>query len=592
VPRTLVALMVLTAAAFARGQAPTQNPPRAIGTGQLAGRVTDGASHAPIPDAVVTLGGRASPPQRALVDQDGRFVFSDLPPGTYTLASSHIGYFGSGGSPRDPSPVGRFVDLADGQQTTDLALSLWKLGTIEGAVSADGDPLVGVEVRALRRSLVAGRWQLTAGATATTDDRGRYRLTGLVPGDYAVVVRPDRDPETALLLSVLNATPQSSADVMAAVTARGPGVPERDPRIKTYSTTFFRDAASSSLAALITIDPGKNRAAVDFHLKGTRGVRLAGTVQNLSGPAEGAVVHLIPADSSAESDPLEIAAAACDRDGRFEFSNVVPGKFVVTLLSRPAAPAGGTGSPPPLTTDPTWWARTPVTIGSADIRGVNVHVHEGVAVSGRIEFSGQAARPSANDLAQIAPRLEPVEGLPPGAPAWRGIVLADGRFSTMAVPPGRYFVRVANVPRGWTLVSARLGDRDLLDVPIEVQSAPVSDVVLTFTDHGLGGVNGVVQDAAGSPAFNAVVLVFPATREPRLDTSAQARRFRLIHTTTTGNFSAGGLPDGSYLAIALPEAPAIEWQDAKQLDALAPRASKVDVAIGPPSTVTLTVISK
>ena len=590
--------MLAGAAAVAYGQAPQNPPGQTAGTGQITGRVIDGATRAPIPRAVVSLNGRGQ--QRALVDQDGRFMFGSLPPGVFSLAAAHAGYFGSGSTRRDPSPVARIVDLADGQRAENLTLSLWKLGAIAGTVTADGDAMVGVEVRALRRTLLAGRWLLGGGATTMTDDRGRYRVAGLAPGDYAVVARPDRDPEIPLLVNLLTATPTSSADVMAAASARGRGVPERDDRMRTYATTFFRDAASSSTATLVSMDAGIDRSGIDIRVKAAKGARVSGALSGLNGPAEGLTVRLVPADSTLESDPLEIAEAACDGDGRFEFSNIASGKFVLTLLSRPLVPGpppggrpDGPGLPPPLPSDPTWWARVPVTVGSADVRGLAVPVRQGSTLSGRIEFVGHAALPSPNEVALIAPRLESADAPPAaGAPPWRGLVSPDGRFTTMGVPPGRYFVRVANPPRGWTLVAAHVGALDAIDVPVGIQSAPVANVVLTFVDHPLSGFTGTVTDAAGAPVADAVVLVFPAIRAAGLDTLGQTRRFRLAHSATNGAFTIGGLADGRYLAIALPESPAIDWQDPKRLDALAPRASAVDVATGPPQSVTLTVTRK
>jgi hypothetical protein len=159
----------------------------------------------------------------------------------------------------------------------------------------------------------------------------------------------------------------------------------------------------------------------------------------------------------------------------------------------------------------------------------------------------------------------------------------------MSVPPGRYFVRVANASRGWQLESARAGTRDAIDEALDIQSANVDGVVLTFSNRPLGGVNGRVVDAAGAPVASAVVLIFPAELRAGSDTSAQARRFKLARPAPNGMFGTGGLPAGSYLAIAVPRAPASEWQDRGRLDSLAPQATHIDVTSGPLQSVTLTV---
>jgi hypothetical protein len=585
----LVGLAIASAGAivFARDQpAPERTAQAASPTTELHGRVVDGVTHAPLPEAVVTLSGRGAP-QRVIVDSKGQFSFRDLGPGTITLSATRGGYFGSGNGDRDPAAPPLAIDLASDRHASDLTLPLWKLGAISGSVVADGDPLVGVEIRALRKSLVTGAWRLVSVATTTTDDRGAYRLSGLLPGEYVIAARPDREPETALLLSMLSATPASSADVMAAATASGLGVPERDSSLKTYALTFFRDAQTSGLATRVAIDASTDKAGVDFRLRAIRGVRVSGTLTGLDGPIEGAVVRLLPADSTLETDPLEFAAAACDSTGRFDLAKIPAGKYVLTLLSRPAAPP--TSPQPPLPAEPVWWARTSVTVGTASVNGLVVPVRRGFTVSGQALFRGATA-PSAAEIAQVALRLDPADGpLPPGTPPWRAAISADGRFTTMSVPPGRYFVRVANAPRGWQLESARAGTRDAIDEALDIQSANVDDVVLAFSNRPLGGVNGRVVDAAGAPVASASVLIFPAERRASADTSTQARRFKLARSTPNGTFGTGGLPAGSYLAIAVPRAPAFEWQDRARLDSLAPQATHIDVTSGPPQNVTLTV---
>ena len=521
----LLGLVLVTVTVVAIGALPRPQ------TAEISGQVTDARSHAALPGAVVMLNGRgAPPPARVITDADGRFAFHDLPAGVFgVVAATRNGYFGNGDG-RDPFGPGRLVELSNDHAVTDLTLSLWKLGAISGTVVAEGDPLVGIEVNALRRSLVASRWRYVNVATASTDDHGAYRLSGLLPGEYVIVARPERDPETPLLLSLLSATPAASVDVLAAATAKGRGVPERDARVRTYPTTFFRSVPASSLATRISIDAGADRAGIDFQLKPLRGVRVTGTISGLDGPAEGMDVHLVRADSSLESDPLDVAVAALESDGRFELTGVPPGKYLLTLLGRP------------------WWARTPVTVGATDVAGLNVPAHEGSNVRGRLEFAGRAA-PAAAEIAQVVVQLTPESSPAPNASAWRAQVSPDGTFTTAGLSAGRYFLRVASVPRGWTLETALVGSRDALDASFEIQSSDVNGLVVRFVDHPLGGANGVVHDAAGAPVSSATVLLFPAAREPGFDTGPQARRFRIRAIARQrhlrrGRLAAGRVPRG------------------------------------------------
>src|SRR6185503_1762361 len=58
---------------------------------------------------------------------------------------------------------------------------------IAGHVSdEDGDPMPGANVRVMRYQYLQGDRRLTPAGNAQTDDKGQYRVWGLMPGDYYV----------------------------------------------------------------------------------------------------------------------------------------------------------------------------------------------------------------------------------------------------------------------------------------------------------------------------------------------------------------------------------------------------------------------
>jgi hypothetical protein len=106
---------------------------------------------------------------------------------------------------------------------------MWRYSTISGTVTDDaGDAVPYVRVPALRRTVVAGRWQMVnSNIGANADDNGAYRITGLVPGDYALVITSMVSSLPASLLSVADLMrrtpgPESSAK-MAELSADGTG---------------------------------------------------------------------------------------------------------------------------------------------------------------------------------------------------------------------------------------------------------------------------------------------------------------------------------------------------------------------------------
>jgi len=593
---TAIALLALTVSG--RGQAPQGAVPPGqfrMGTGLIGGVVVDGAGQ-PVPDALVTLGGRGGPPERVIVDARGRFVFRQLPAGAFGVIAARPGYLGGALDQQDPTSAGRPIELTDGQQVTNVTLRLWSAGAIGGTVRGDAaEPLAGVEVHALRRTLVGGRWMISPAVVTSADDRGQYRFDSLVPGDYIIAARPDRDPETALLLAMLTATPAVAADVMAGLSTSGQTRPELDKRIQSYPLTFHPDAIGFGAATSIGLAAGSERANVDVRLKRGPAAKVSGT---LSEAADGITLQLVAVDAIGATAPVESAVTACDESGAFEFTDVTAGRYLIKVQSTPPTapgqppPGGGQPPPPgqPLPDGAAWSGSVAITVGTADLTKISVPVKRGVPVTGRLVFNGNAALPMPAQLGQITLRLDPVDQpAPAGAAIWRGVVSGDGQFRTMNVPPGEYLLRLGAPPRGWTLQSAMSGGRDILDVPVVVGSTPIADVTIAFSDAPLGATTGFVRDATGVAVSDSTIVVFPADRTMWRDSTAQARRVRATRPTTAGRFGVQGLPAGEYLIAAVAGELPSEWQDAERLAALSAVASRVQLAPGPAQPIDLTV---
>ena len=178
------------------GQAPAPGAAaQTKGTGLIAGRVVD-ASGAPLASAIVTLGGRAPQPAgrqaqgpRVLTDADGRYFFSDVAAGGYTIYASKPGFIGGTFGARRPGGAPIAIELANGERRGDLNCTLWRLAVISGRVADDtGDPMVDLDVRAFQQTFAGGRRQLAFAQRAKTDDRGQFRFANLMPGDYVIGV--------------------------------------------------------------------------------------------------------------------------------------------------------------------------------------------------------------------------------------------------------------------------------------------------------------------------------------------------------------------------------------------------------------------
>lgn len=602
----------------------TPATPLEAGTGLIFGQTVDGVSTRPIANALVTLTVGGSIPVRVLSDGEGRYTFRDVPKGGFSVTASKPGYSdGAYGRLRPDGPA-QPLQLTDGQRVTDVALPLWKLGTIAGTVYDDsGEPVVGAAVRVLERTVVAGTHQLQMSASVTTDDRGMYRIGSLPPGEYVVVLpmTPPIPLKGMMLLPdlPLPAPPPGGGGGMAftatysvsggggggrfttvqsdSSAGLGPAGFTEDGHELWYQTTFYPSAVSSARADILTIKPGEERAGVDFTIKAVRTVNVSGTLVDANGPAVSTAVTLVPAEAGDLVSPIETAYATTDATGHFQFSRVPAGQYSLRAVKSPPGAAGGQvqtlqmgggnmvvrmitrssgDAVPPLPTDPTMWIDAPVTVGTSDVTNLALALRPGIRVSGHIEFSGSATQPTPDQYPTIGLTLMPSDGKPSASPA-RGRVEPSGTFTTMGVPAGKYLLRV-DPPSGWALRGAMLGNRDISDAPAELREADLDSVTITFTDKQTK-VTGTVTTSSGNPDGKATVILFPQDSSLWVDSGPNPRRLRNTRARGDGTYSIS-VPAGDYYVVAVSDTGSFEWNDPQFLAAMAPAAARITVNEG------------
>ena len=641
--RCIAAALVIPATAIA-GQLPPPGTPAAAdaepGTAVIVGQVVDSATGRGVPGAIVTLSSpqaqapllltQANPmppvqPQ-ALTTSDGRFLFRDLRKGTYSISASKPGYLQGSYGARRPGGGSATLDLEDGEHETELTVALWKWSAISGVVVDEaGEPLVGTEVRAYRRSAASGRLQFVMSGSAQTDDRGVYRIPNLLPGDYVVLVAaglasvPMSVAETvrdALQGNDPGRLELSRAMFEAGITPMPPGAPNSvqvgtslqtlrgatpppstgESRTFVYPTTFHPAARTLRDASVVSLRSGDDRTGVDLELKPVPASRVSGTVLGPDGPGSHIGLRLEPAGDEISVEPE--AATLSDASGAFTFPAVPAGQYTLraSKIPRPNAPGGNvtiiqtgnmmistTGNPgaapgpPPPPTDPTLWAAIPLAVGNAPLTGVNVPLQTGSRIRGRVEFDGTAERPDASQLQRIMVVVEPVTQAVRGQIPPPARIEANGEFTTGGIPGGRHFVRAPAAPAGWYFRETGYEGLDLSNTPIELTGRDLAGVTIVFTDRPTE-ISGSVRGSQGSADADATVLVFPA--DPETWQSPNPRRMRSVRIDKTGTYKMVGLPPGDYYLAAVPDEASSDWQDSRVLSELARDAPRVSLDDG------------
>lgn len=630
--------LLLVAFQVAQPAQPAPPPP----TGLILGRVVDAASGRPVPGAVVALQngslitpgapGPGSPP-RALTNANGQFVFRRLPTGSFGLTVTKPGYVEGAYGRRRPGGGQTSVELADGERNGDIVIPIWRFAAVMGTVTDEaGEPVIGVEIRVFERRHLAGKRRLVAAGSQLTDDRGVYRLGTLPPGDYVVafvsreVTMPTeaaeilRGPPNAPKYQALSRERTSMAappsigmsgfviDGMERQIASGtPILPQATTRgapLYIYPTQFFPGTPSAAQATTLTLKSGQERSGVDFTLRPAKTTRVSGNVLGPDGPVANVGLRLVP-DGDDFATELETSATMSGGSGEFTFAGVLPGQFAVKVMRVPRPPAppmsnvtsvqvGGSAmimtssgnpraAPPPIPPEPTLWANVSVGVTDTDVTGLSVVLHSGARLTGRLEFDGSRERPDPQALVRVSIVVERADrsGIPagPGAAIPPGRVEESGTFKTYGIPGGKYFVRAGGAPPGWTLRSVTNEGRDILDTPLDVGSADVGNIVITFTDRETK-LTGVVRGASGHADPDAVVVIFPADSAAWTGFSLSLRRMRSARPAKTGTYTFGGLPPGEYVIAAVKEENLGSWQYPEMLEALSRIGSQVRLSEG------------
>jgi hypothetical protein len=570
-------LGVVTAiAALALAQRPA--PP--MRNGVVAGQVVDAATGRALNGVVVSL---RPQPQRIVTAANGRFAFTDLPAGSYTVVATRRGYVEGASGRRRPGGTTQPVTLSPEERSADIPVPMWKTAVITGAVTDEtGDPIVGAQLRALARSTVAGQSRFTAtGAPVFTDDRGVYRFSDLAPGEYLVATIAPRpamtrsvyrtiatEPRGGNVRSAAIPDPAKALQIGSVLYGLGRGAvtppPPRADRVRMYPPTFYPSSPTPADAATVVARSGAERAGVDIKLEPANTVRVAGTLIGPLGAAATTTVQLVPAGFEMLAVDDAALSSVTDDVGRFVFPAVPEGDYTL----RASARVGDAGSPS------TQFAATAISASAESVEVVAL-LQPGVTVTGRFDFIGKDRKFANRGGSPVV--LEPADGDPVPIPSMRSIS-TDTTFTVSGVPPGRYLVKPTASPAGWMFRSASFGGIDVSDTPIDV-TQDTAGITITFIDRW-SGLSGVARAADGLGDPFATVLLFPATAAGWKDYGASPRRLRSARTSARGEFGIASVPPGDYYVVAIPESQSRDWMQPARLNALASLGTHVTILEG------------
>jgi len=524
----------------------------------ITGRVVTADNGRPVKRARVAVSARELPEGRAtLTDDSGVYEITELPAGRYTLTVAKSGFISLSYGQRRPLQSGTPLQLGDGQQLKGVDFRLPRGGVIAGRIfDEDGEGLPGASVRVMRYQYLQGDRRLVPVGNSQTDDKGQYRVWGLMPGDYYVNV-------VARNFNIIGG--RGGRGVIAnaiGIVGGNVFVGDEDPTQVAYAPTYYPGVGSVNEARAVTLDVSQELTDVNFGIQLVRTARVTGFVSNGDGsPAYNGNVTISPDSGPAAGRGGPIGTnygSRIDWDGTFTIVNVPPGRY--TLRAR----SGGNDDPQ--------YATQPVSVSSGDVSNVAVILAPGGTISGTVAL--QSATPA--DLTQVRVAAPSADQSSFGVnPQTR--VDKNGTFALSGVPAGLHFIRSNGAPRGWSLRSVLIDGRESIDTPVDVRSGQtVAGVALIFTDK-ISEITGTITNAQGTPLTDFTILAFPTDQT---QWRPQSRYIATTRPDQNGSFQLRGLPPGEYYIAPVDPAEQGEWFEPAFLDAHRQGAARLTLGDG------------
>lgn len=451
-------------------------------------------------------------------DNEGKFLFEEVVPGTYILSAQRTGYINQSYGAKSPGSGMTPLKLDAGQVMKDLVFKLVPQAMIFGRlVDDDGDPLPNFSIQASRWTFMNGKKQLQMTANTSSQADGTFVIGGLRTGRYYL-----------------------SADGRSNNFSFGVDRPGNKKPEESYLKTYFPNVLDAASAAMVDVAEGAEVRGIEIHVRRGRVFEIRGKIQSGASGPRYASLTLIPKGAPASSFLDRRQAQVQGKDGEFQFKNVTPGTYVLQSQFAQVETRDPTGE---FTKSTPLVARLEVTVADQSIENLIVPLTPGPEIKG--VFKTEGTDPASQTAAAKSPpsvQLHNTDDPMMSPSAGYAQSNDDGTFRMQGVTPSVVRVSVYGLPDNTYVKSIGFAGQDVNGKDLDLTSGAGGEMEIVVSPNG-AEVTGVVRDADGKAVPSAIVQIYDKSGE--LAKSAT--------TDQNGAFDVKGLAPGEYKTFA--------WED-------------------------------
>ena len=525
--RAITLVIAFSMSLHARAQSVSPPPTTSAESFRIAGIVVSKTDGHPLVNARVALASTKARQKAESVttSEDGKFEFTGVPAGKYSLSGAKRGYIAAGYDQHDQYSTA--IVTGAGLETEHLLLKLDPQAIISGRVLDEtGEAVRDATVTLYRDNHFSGVHQIQTFRGSQTNDLGEFEIPNLIPGTYFMSA---------------SAQPWYAVHLQSDM-ARSPGF---DPSLDAaYPLTYYGDVTDAESATAISVHGGE-RLQLDVHVNPVPSLHVIVHV-----PSSGDNQFPWPQFEQRgfdDSVPVQRYENRMIKPGTWEISGIPAGKYDFRMVGHE-----GIGTQ----------------MNGVDLNSTTQELDASTAepmCSLQVSVSFEDANPSGSYAVMLrgkSARITPARNLDP-----------KGQAVFESLAPGSYEIFIFGSGTRFSVGRMHADGANVNGHTIALASGASASLSISAV-RGSAEIEGVVKKS-GKPFAGAMVVLVPRNPEGNRDL------FRRDQSDLDGTFVFHNVIPGAYTAVAIENGWDLDWGQPELIAAYAKHGVPIQISNKP-----------